>query len=56
MENTTNKTTAPVGTEQFTTHRVATAVSSVTNPLFIAIPTFLVIALASAPKPLQGLL
>jgi hypothetical protein len=55
MEKTTNET-APVGTEQFTTHRVATAVSSITNPLFVAIPTFLVIALSTAPNPLQGLL
>ena len=55
MEKTTNKT-APVGTEQFTRHRVATAISFVANPLFIAIPTFLIIALYAASNPLQGLL
>jgi hypothetical protein len=55
MEKTTDQT-APVGTEQFTTHRGASAVSSVANPLFVAIPTFLVVALSTAPNPLQGLL
>jgi hypothetical protein len=37
-------------------YRVATTVSFIASPLFVAIPTFLVIALYTASDPLQGLL
>jgi hypothetical protein len=34
---------------------VATSISAVTNPLFVAIPTLGIIAIHTAPDPLQGL-
>jgi hypothetical protein len=36
--------------------RLARDISEISNPLFVALPTFLVIALASAPNVLQALL
>lgn len=37
-------------------YRIATAVSFISSPLFVAIPSFLCIALYTASDPLQGLL
>jgi hypothetical protein len=52
MENTTDHLLSPLEVKQ---RQVATAVSFVANPLFVATPTFLVVALYSAPNPLQAL-
>lgn len=38
-----------------TEERLAYIVSEITNPLFVALPTFLIIAVATAPTILQGL-